>query len=107
MNKTKLAQSFVLLRAKMERQTAQGLAEDLDEDGTVVRFCVKRFLNVLLGSVMNTKLTTQGASLNRAGLQEKLYTDKEFHRDQLKEYNDQLKYNDHVWEDVYVGLPGR
>ena len=57
-------------------------------------------LNVLFGPVMKTKLATRGAWLNRAQLQEKLSTDKEFHTDQLHEYNDESKCNEHVWTEI-------
>ena len=84
----------------MEQLDAQGLVDEYHNNGNVVRICVKRCLNVLFGLVIKTKLAARGASLNHAQLQEKLSTNQEFHTDQLHEYNDKPKYNEHAWTEI-------
>ena len=76
------------------------MVDEYDNNGNAVRICVKHCLNVLFGLAIKTKLATRGASLNRAQLQEKLSTDQEFHTKQLHEYNDEPKYNEHVWTEI-------
>lgn len=100
MNKIKLANAFVIMQAKMERLEIRGLVEEVDDDGSPVRLCVKRYLNVLFGPVVKVKLATRGASLNKAQLQERLATDQEFHTELLHEYNNESKYNEHVWVEI-------
>ena len=73
-NKIKLATVFVNSKAKKEQLHTQGLVDEYDDNGNVVRICGKRYLNVLFGLVMKTKLKTRGALLNCAQFQKKLST---------------------------------
>ena len=95
-----MADAMVQHRAKMERQKESGQIDEEDAQGNKIRINTKRWINVLFSRPIRELLASRGASLTKDDLQDKLSTDQGFHERLLTEYNLELKYTEHVFDDL-------